>query len=58
MMIHSPEIAATFARARQQDLQRSAARYRLAKLARRGRTAHSTPEIRPAPPARTRARAA
>lgn len=54
MMVYSPEIARSLIAARQGDLERSAARYRLAKLVRRGRTAHGTPSIRPAPlPLRT-----
>jgi hypothetical protein len=49
MMVYHPDIARTLATARQRDLERSAAKYRLAKLVRRDRTAHTTPSIRPAP---------
>lgn len=56
-MYYNTELATSFARQRQQDLERTARRYRVAKLARRQRTSRGTPEIRPAP-AQVRTRAA
>jgi hypothetical protein len=56
-MFYNSDLATSFAQQRQQDLERTARRYRVAKLARRQRTSRGTPEIRPAPAA-ARARAA
>jgi len=56
-MIYNETLVTSYARQRQQDMERTASRYRLAKLARRQRTARSTPAIRPAP-AQARPRAA
>jgi hypothetical protein len=55
MMIYSPDIATAVYHERRRELEGSAQRYRLAKLARRGRTPHRTPPVRPAPAVRTRA---